>query len=141
MARPFRLVIASRTRKLYEDRVEHVRIPGADGYMGILAHHARMLAVLGTGWIWVRPYGQQRERLFTCFGGVAEVGEDNIVRLYLDAGEAAEEIDVQRALAAKERAEQRLQLGRQDPNIDIARAKAALMRAMLRLKAVEAVRK
>ena len=109
--------------------------------MGILAHHARMLAVLGSGRIDVRPYGQREEKVFTCFGGVAEVGEDNVVRLYLDAGEAAEEIDVERALAAKRRAEERLKKAREDPAIDEARAKAALMRALLRLNVAEAAGK
>ena len=141
MARPFRLVIASCTRKLYEGRVEHVRLPAVDGYMGILAHHARMLAVLGYGNITVRPYAADDEYTFTCFGGVAEVGEDNVVRLYLDSGEPVEEIDPERALAAKQRAEERLKRVREDRSIDERRARAALLRALLRLKAAEAVRR
>lgn len=119
---------------MYEGRVEHVRIPGADGYLGILAHHAPMLAVLGYGTIEAREYAAEEKRRFTCFRGVAEIARENVVRLYIDSGEPVEEIDAARALAAKERAEARLRAAPTDKSIDEGRARAALMRALVRLK-------
>lgn len=68
---------------------------------------------------------------FAVGGGFLEV-VDNQVLLLLETAEAAEEIDVERAQKAKERAD--LRLSDRNPSIDVARAEAALARALNRLK-------
>jgi len=61
-----------------------------------------------------------------------EVNQDKVV-LLADSAERSDEVDVSRAKAAQERAEQRL-ANRSDDDINVARAELALRRAMSRLK-------
>ncbi len=82
-----------------------VIIPGASGEMGILPNHAPLLSSLSFGIITVKTKGIQEH--FTVAGGIAEI-LPNRVTILADAAENVEEIDVERALAAKQRAEERL---------------------------------
>jgi F-type H+-transporting ATPase subunit epsilon len=72
------------------------------------------------------------ENQVAIYGGVAEVQANRITVLAQNA-ELAKKIDIDRALAARERAEKRLDRAHTDQNIDIYRAQAALNRALLRL--------
>ena len=134
MRRPFQLTIVKRDGVLFEGRAEHIRLPGVDGLFGVLAHHVPIVAELTTGPIDVRPFGEKEDIRFSCTGGLVEVNRENSVTVLLDAGERSDQIDVERAQAAAERARQRLARARQDHSIDMARAQAALARALLRLR-------
>jgi F-type H+-transporting ATPase subunit epsilon len=119
-----------------DTQVESVRVPGADGQIGILPRHAAMVAALDPGVLRYRAEG--KEHLLFISGGFAEVRGET-VRVVTEAGERAEEIDETRARAAESRARERLAAGRAaggEP-IDELRAEAALQRAMMRLSAVE----
>ena len=85
-----------------------VLLPGTDGEMGILPHHAPLLTTLKYGIIKVRSQGQ--ETIFTVAGGIAEVQPD-VVTILADSAENVEEIDVHRAEAARKRAEESLTKG------------------------------
>lgn len=111
-----------------------VRIPGVDGQIGILPRHAAMVAALDAGVLRYRHGGT--ERFLFVSEGFAEV-RDNTLRLVCEAGDAAEEIDVQRAKAAEQRARERLAQVHTGVEIDELRAEAALRRALLRLAAAE----
>src|ERR1051325_6583954 len=113
-----RCEIVSHDRTVFQADVDIVVVPGAAGEMGILPHHAPVLAILKDGVIKVRRDG--REDLFTVAGGLAEVQPD-IVTVLADAAENIEDIDIIRAKAAKKRAEDALakltpedQIGRAD---------------------------
>ena len=75
-------------------RVESVRLPGVDGSLGILPRHAPMVAAIAVGELFYVEKGV-RKSLFVS-EGFAEV-RDNTLRLVCEAGDPAEEIDVQRA--------------------------------------------
>lgn len=114
--------------------VSSVRIPGVDGQIGILPRHAHMVAALDTGVLRYRHGGT--EHFLFVSEGFAEV-RDNTLRLVCEAGDPAEEIDVQRAKAAEQRARERLAQVHQGVEVDELRAEAALRRALMRLQAAE----
>ena len=128
-----RCEIVSQDRKVFEDDVDIVVLPGTDGEMGILPHHAPLLTTLKYGLIKVRIKNQ--EQVFTVAGGVAEVQPD-IVTVLADAAEDVSEIDEERAEAAKRRAEEMLEKGVPMDTDAYLAIEAALRRSNLRLEAV-----
>jgi F-type H+-transporting ATPase subunit epsilon len=132
----FDLRAMARERTVYSGRVSSVVAPGREGYFGVLAHHADMVAELGVGRAEVVEEAGQ-VRWFALSGGFLSVGGHQVTML-ADAMEAAEEVDVARAQAAAQRAEERLSLGREE--VDVVRAQAALERALNRLRVAEARR-
>jgi F-type H+-transporting ATPase subunit epsilon len=124
------LQIVSAERSLVNETVDEVEIPGADGYFGVLPGHTPLLALLGTGELWYRK-GQEKVYLLIAFG-FAEVQPDRVTIL-AQIAEKPEEIDVERAQAAKKRAEERLaQVHAME--MDAERARIALMKALIRLQ-------
>src|SRR4026208_1127678 len=100
-----RCEIVSQDRTVFQGDVDIVVLPGAAGEMGILPHHAPVLAILKYGVIKIRQAG--REDLFAVAGGIAEVQPDIVTILAGGAGENGG-IDIIRAKAAKKRAEDAL---------------------------------
>jgi F-type H+-transporting ATPase subunit epsilon len=123
------LQIVTPERLLVHERVDEVEIPGAEGYFGVLPGHTPLLAALAVGELWYR-IGQEKHFLSIAFG-FAEVLPDRVTILARLA-ERAHEIDPERALAARQRAEERL--AQRQSDIDYDRARAALMKAMTRLQ-------
>jgi len=127
----FELVVATPERPLVREEVSEAQVPGKNGYMGILPGHAALLSQLGSG---VLNYvaGGQRWYLAVA-GGFLEVLPGH-VRVLADVAERAEEIDVARARAALQRAQQEIgQIGGEDPAV----ALAAMERAQARVAAAE----
>jgi F-type H+-transporting ATPase subunit epsilon len=125
-----RCEIVSQDRTVFQGDVDIVVLPGAAGEMGILPHHAPVLAILKYGVIKIRREG--KEDLFTVAGGVAEVQPD-IVTILADAAENIEDIDITRAKAAKKRAEDALANLKPEDHDAYLRMEAALRRSNLRL--------
>jgi F-type H+-transporting ATPase subunit epsilon len=130
---PIRCEIVSQDRTVFEEDVDIVVLPGTDGEMGILPHHAPLLTTLKYGLIKVRVKDQ--EQVFTVAGGVAEIQPD-IVTVLADAAEDVTEIDEERAAAAKRRAEEMLEKGVPTDTDAYLAIEAALRRSNLRLEAV-----
>lgn len=128
---PIHCDIVTQDRQLFSGEVDIVVAPGTDGEMGILPHHAPLLTTLNYGVLKVRRGG--KEEVFAIAGGVMEVQPD-IVTVLADAAENVEEIDVARAEAARQRAEELLKAG-PPPNTEAYLAlEAAIRRSNLRLK-------
>jgi len=134
---PIRCEIVSQDRIVYQGDADMVLLPGTDGEMGILPHHAPLLTTLKYGIIKVRSKGQ--ETIFTVAGGIAEVQPD-ILTILADSAENVEEIDVQRAEAARKRAEESLAKGIPADSDAYLRMEAALRKSNLRLDAVRRYR-
>lgn len=130
MAGPITLQLVTPERVVSSLDVEALIVPGSQGYLGILPDHAPMVVQLKAGPVVVRAGGSMRR--FAVTGGFFEVA-DNKAIILADAAERAEEIDVERARAARDRALARLRSKQED--IDYSRARAALERALARLKA------
>jgi F-type H+-transporting ATPase subunit epsilon len=135
---PIRCEIVSQDRMVYEGDVDIVVLPGTDGEMGILPHHAPLLTTLKMGLIKIRTGG--KEEIFTVAGGVAEVQPD-LVTILADAAENVEEIDVARAESARRRAEEILAKGVPADSDAYLRMEAALRKSNLRLDAVKRYRR
>jgi F-type H+-transporting ATPase subunit epsilon len=123
---------------VYEGDVDMVIVPGALGEMGILPGHAPLLSKLDLGVI--RVITDEEEEVFTVTGGFIEV-QPNIVTIMADAAENVEEIDVERAKEAMERAEQLLEEYSTTDTENYLRIQASLRRSNLRLKTVDQYRK
>jgi F-type H+-transporting ATPase subunit epsilon len=133
-----RCEIVSQDRTVFQGDVDIVVLPGAAGEMGILPHHAPVLAILKYGVIKIRRAG--KEDLFAVAGGIAEVQPD-IVTILADAAENIEDIDIIRAKAAKKRAEDALaKIGPADQDAYL-KMEAALRRSNLRLDVVRRYRR
>lgn len=126
------LEVVTPERTVLRQRVESVLLPAVDGYLGIMAGHAPLVAGLSPGVLLYGPKGGEKARMAVS-GGLAEMA-DNQVRVIADAAELPEEIDIARARAALERAEERLRQA--DRQVDIVRAEMAMRRALARLRAV-----
>jgi F-type H+-transporting ATPase subunit epsilon len=132
-----RCEIVSQDRVVFQGVADMVLLPGTDGEMGILPHHAPLLTTLKYGIIRVRLQGQ--ENIFTVAGGIAEIQPD-LVTVLADAAENVEEIDVQRAEAARKRAEESLAKGIPVDSDSYLMMEAALRKSNLRLDAVRRYR-
>ncbi|MEW5746149.1 MAG: F0F1 ATP synthase subunit epsilon [Nitrospirota bacterium] len=111
--------------------VDEITAAGSEGEFGILPGHVPFITTLRIGMLAVKK-GSSTEYIFVS-SGYAEVSADKVVVL-ADSAEKAESIDVERAIAARKRAEERL---KQAEKIDFARAEAALERATIRIQVAE----
>ena len=128
MANTFQLEIVTPAKLLVKDEAEEAQIPGLSGYLGILPGHAPLLTELGVGVITYKASGTTHT--LAVAWGFAEVLPEKVTIL-AEAAERPQEIDVDRAQKAKERAEQLLKSN--NPELDYARAEDALQRAETRL--------
>ena len=129
------LQIVSADRLLVNEQVDEVQIPGSEGYLGVLAGHTPLLAMLQVGELWYRQ-GQEKHFLSIAFGFV-EIQPDRVTVL-AQIAESAHEIDLARAEAAKKRAEERLT--KQTTDIDFERARVAMLKALVRLQVASRAR-
>lgn len=125
----FRLEVVTPDKTVVSEDVEMAVCPGAEGEFGVLPHHVSLLSALKMGPLHYDAAGK-RETLFVS-GGFADVN-NNICSVLAESAERAEDIDVARAQAAKERAERRL--AQKDADLDEIRAETALHRAIMRLQ-------
>ncbi len=121
------LDIVTPERGVVSEAVDELVLPGSEGYLGVRPGHAPLLTTLTVGAI---EYRKGKERSFLSVSwGFAEVLPDRVAIL-AETAEKAEEIDVERARRAQERAENRLR--RPDPDTDFRRAQVALQKALIR---------
>lgn len=121
--------IVTAERVVHEGQADLVYAPGAEGDMGILPRHMRLLTALRPGELRVVSDGE--EYLMAVGGGFLEVTPQRVTVL-ADQAERSDEIDLERAQEALERARQRME-EELEPE-DRARAFAAIQRAQVRIR-------
>lgn len=131
MANEFKLTVLTPEKSVLDESVTYVQAPGLEGYFGVLANHAPLIAALQPGKFTVRN-AAGAEKLYALSGGFLEVS-DNAAVVLADALERDAEIDGGRAAEAEKRARERLEKAAHDGRIDRARAEAALKRAINRI--------
>lgn len=124
---PLRLEIVTPERMAYADDVDMVIVPGRNGQLGILPRHTPLISSLGVGELRIKKQGTEESLLIS--GGFVEVRPDKVV-VMADLAEHSEEIDEQRAVEARRRAER--QLEHVTEAADLARVRAALQTALMR---------
>ena len=132
MAETFELEVATPERLLVREPVEEAEIPLTNGYIGVLPRHAPLLGEVGAGDLSYSAEGRRRHMAVA--GGFVEVTWGH-VRVLVDSAERADDIDLARAEASRQRALDRLSSPKQD--LDVARALKALERAQARVDAAK----
>ena len=126
---PLHLEIVTAERTVLSDEVDQVNAPGAAGRMGVLPRHEPLLTTLIPGELTIVKNGERTP--FAISGGFMEVLPDRVTIL-ADTAERADEIDENRAEAARRRAEDSLR--ERSSEQDMVTAEAHLRRAMVRLR-------
>jgi F-type H+-transporting ATPase subunit epsilon len=129
MASTIRLELVTPERLVLSEEVDEVVLPGYEGEFGVLPGHTQFLAILNIGMMRYRKATAMVK--LALGGGFAEVTHDRVV-VMADTAERADEIDVERAQRARDRAEARLkELSLDDESY--AKAYAELQRALVRM--------
>ncbi len=127
---PLNLQIVTAERTIFNEDVDSLVAPGADGVLGILPRHAPLLSALKPGELHYKRGGQ--EDFLAIGGGFIEVLNNKVIVL-ADSAERSEEIDIERAEASRRKAEEALQNRGQLSPEDAAAAEASLRRALVRI--------
>ena len=130
---PIQLEIVTPERLVYEDEVDSVNLPGIEGELGILPHHAPLLSILGVGELRIRKGGA--EESFAIVGGFVQVRPDKVV-VMAETADLAGEIDLAKAEEARREAERALESGYSE-GADLSAARAALQTALMRIRVAE----
>ncbi len=130
MAEKLFLEVVTPQKSVVSEEVEIVVAPGSEGEFGALKGHTTFLTSLKLGTLRYKG-ADGKEKFVFINGGFAEVLPQKVTIL-AESAERRKDIDVERAMKAKERAEKRL--AAKTPDTDLIRAEAALRRALYRLK-------
>ena len=134
---PTHLQIIALDKIAYEDDVDIVVLPGEEGQLGVLPRHARIVTLLEPGEVLTRKSGEETSLVIS--GGFAQIGPDQVTILS-DAAEYAEDIDMDRAEAARRSAQERItDRSAATTELDMARAESALLRSMARIRVAERI--
>ncbi len=131
MENKLKLEIVTPHGLVYSDEVDEVIAPGSEGEFGVLPQHIPFLTTLKIGMLTYKK-GNETGHFFVNWG-YAEVGPEKVLIL-ADSAEKSEDIDIERAIAAKKRAEERL---KKEENFDQARTTAAINRAVTRTQVAD----
>jgi F-type H+-transporting ATPase subunit epsilon len=129
-----RCEVVTAERSVFEGDVDLILAPGVEGQLGILPHHAHLMTALTFGELVLRRTSEE-DTLIAIGGGFMEVGPEHVIIL-ADSAERAEEIDLERAEAARRRAQELMEKG-VEQDADLARAQAALRRSLIRIKVAQ----
>ena len=124
----FTLTIVTAERQVFSEEVDSLVAPGIDGQLGILPNHAPLMTQLKPGEMTVRTGSDAHVLAVT--GGFLEV-LNNKVTILADTAEMDREIDLERAEAALQRAQERVE--NQPADADLTRALRAFQRAQVRV--------
>ncbi|MQF69206.1 F0F1 ATP synthase subunit epsilon [SAR202 cluster bacterium AD-804-J14_MRT_500m] len=123
-----RLEIITAERVIFSDDVDSVQVPGINGELGILPHHAPLMTMIQPGELAINKNGDLTYLAIS--GGFLEVMA-NRVQVLADAAERSDEIDEERAKAAVARAQEAI--ANRGADGDLQRALTQLRRAQTRL--------
>jgi F-type H+-transporting ATPase subunit epsilon len=127
------LEIVTPERLVYSDDVDRVQVPGSDGELGILPHHAPLVATLGAGEL--RIIKGAGEESIVVIGGFVQVRPDKVV-IMAESADLASEIDLEKAQQARREAEKAIE-GAAAATPDLYAAQAELQRSLLRIRVAE----
>ena len=131
---PLLLEIVTPERLAYSDTVDAVNLPGVEGELGVLPHHAPLVSMLGVGELRIRKGGA--EESFAIVGGFLQVRPDRVV-VMAETADLASDIDLEKALETRHEAERAHEGAAQTDAVDLAAARAQLQQALLRIRVAE----
>jgi F-type H+-transporting ATPase subunit epsilon len=130
---PLQLEIVTPEKLAYQGEVDSVQLPGSEGELGVLPHHAPLISTLGAGELRLRKGGE--DEFFAIVGGFLQVLPDKVV-VMAETADMASEIDLEKAQEARRQAEKALESGYVE-GADLAAARASLQAALLRIRVAE----
>lgn len=119
-------------RKVLAEEVDMILARASDGDIGIMANHSPLMTSITISQLLIKKDGKQR--YIAIGGGILEVSRDKTV-LLADTAELSDEIDINRAEQAKQRAETRLE--KKPDDINVKRAQIALQKALTRIEVAQ----
>ncbi len=128
----FTLRIITPERVFYEGEVSMVEFNTTEGEIGVYKKHVPMTVIVNPGIVTITE--DEGTKVAALHAGFAEILQDKVIIL-AEIIEWPEEIDVERAQAAKNRAEERLRS--KTPETDLLRAETALQRALARIHVIK----
>ncbi len=128
----FKLVIVTPNGCYFEDEVDALNIKLTSGYITILPHHAPLIGALAYAPMHIVK--NNHTTYYAVHGGALSVTEEKVT-IMVSTIEREDQIDLDRAIKAKQRAEERLKS--KADGIDIKRAKLALYRALSRINTIQ----
>ena len=130
---PIKLEIVTPERLVFDETVDGVTLPGSEGELGVLPHHAPLVSTLGVGELRIREGAN--EEWFAIVGGFVQVRPDKVV-VMAETADLAAEIDLEKAQEARREAERALETGYSE-GADLSAARAALQTALMRIRVAE----
>lgn len=127
----FHLSILTPYGHYFDGEVEFLEVRSDKYNLGILPGHAPLISTIAISKMRIKAHG--REMLYAVGGGVITITKEKAT-LVLDSVERADEIDLERAKEAKQRAEERLSTAEKENAVDVNRAKMALLKAINRIE-------
>jgi len=131
MAEKLTLDIVTPYGHVFTEEVDEIVASGSEGEFGVLPDHVPFLTTMKVGMLTYKKSTETGH--FFVNWGYAEVGPDKVTIL-ADSAEKSDDIDVERAKEAMQRAEERLKKAEE---IDEARASSAIERAVMRVQVAE----
>ncbi|MBU2542858.1 ATP synthase F1 subunit epsilon [Patescibacteria group bacterium] len=124
--------IATPERVVYEDEIKQVSIPTTSGEITILPNHIPLVSVVQAGEL--KIVDKDGEHVLAVAGGFLEVRDNNEIVILADNAERAEEIDLERAEEARQRALKEIEQAKSMENVDFAKLQAVIDREMNRIR-------
>ncbi len=124
--------IATPERIVYENDVFQISIPTTTGEITVLPHHSPLVSILQAGEL--KVVDANGEQIVAVAGGFLEVKANNEIVILADNAERAEHIDIERAEAARKRAEEQIEAIKGQQDVDYAKLQALIDREMNRIK-------
>lgn len=131
MAEKFKLSIIAPDKLFFEGEAEFLEFTSTEGELGVYANHIPLTTIVDPCVVTIHNDGEKKKA--AVLGGFTEILKDRVTML-AEAAQWPEEIDLDRAKAALERAKERL-AGKQE-GTDMKRAEAALKRAVARIETI-----
>ena len=132
MDNTFHLIILTPYGRYLDAEVAFLEVRNDKYSYGITKGHTPMVTTVGISKVRIR-FSPTQEYIYACGGGMMNIESDKVI-LVLNSIERSDEVDIERALKAKERAENRLERIKENPNLNRARIEASLARALLRIE-------
>lgn len=124
--------IATPEKIVYENDILQVSIPTTTGEITVLPHHSPLVSILQAGELKIKD--DKGVQVIAVSSGFLEVRANNEVIILADNAERAEYIDIDRAEAARKRAEEEMSKAKVGENVDYAKLQAVIEREMNRVR-------
>lgn len=124
--------IATPERVVYENKIFQISVPTTSGEITILPNHVPLVSILQAGELKIKD--KDGEHVVAVSGGFLEIKPDNEVVILADNAERADEIDIDRAEQARQRAVEQMEKVKAEEDVDYAKLQSVLEREVNRLK-------